>query len=155
MGAGMTSAERRGYQQICGRNGLMMVVACDQRGGMRQVLADTPEARAGIDEAALGVVKADIVRHLANKASCVLLDAVCAVPDVVDDGVLARDTALLIGLDASGWDTDSDGYRVSKLVPGDHRPAGARAWRDRREADGLSAAGPPGGERDEHLDHPG
>lgn len=118
MGAGMTSAERRGYQQICGRNGLMMVVACDQRGGMRQVLADTPEARAGIDEAALGVVKADIVRHLANKASCVLLDAVCAVPDVVDDGVLARDTALLIGLDASGWDTDANGYRISKLVPG-------------------------------------
>ena len=118
MNAGMTSAEQRGYQQICGSNGLMMVVACDQRGGMRKVLADTPDAQAAIDNDALGVVKADIVRHLANKASCVLLDAVCAVPDVVDDGVLARDTALLIGLDASGWDTDEIGYRVSKLVPG-------------------------------------
>lgn len=114
----MTTAELRGYQQICGANGLMMVVACDQRGGMRKVLADTPEAQAAIDEAALGVVKADIVRHLANKASCVLLDAVCAVPAVVDDGVLDRDTALLIGLDASGWDTDANGYRISKLVPG-------------------------------------
>jgi tagatose 1,6-diphosphate aldolase len=64
------------------------------------------------------VVKAGIVRHLANKASCVLLDAVCAVPGVVDDGVLSRDTGLLIGLDASGWDTDAQGYRISKLVPG-------------------------------------
>lgn len=118
MTSGMTTAERRGYQQICGKNGLMMVVACDQRGGMRKVLADTPEAQAAIDEAALGVVKAGIVQHLANKASCVLLDAVCAVPDVVDQGVLGRDTGLLIGLDASGWDTDAKGYRISKLVPG-------------------------------------
>lgn len=118
MTTNMTTSERRGYQQICGDNGLMMVIACDQRGGMRKVLADTPEAQAKIDEKALGVVKAGIVRHLANKASCVLLDAVCAVPDVVDDGVLARDTGLLIGLDASGWDTDENGYRISKLVPG-------------------------------------
>lgn len=118
MTSGMTTAERRGYQQICGENGLMMVVACDQRGGMRKVLADTPEAQAAIDEAALGVVKAGIVQHLANKASCVLLDAVCAVPDVVDQGVLGRDTGLLIGLDASGWDTDAKGYRISKPVPG-------------------------------------
>ena len=114
----MTTAERRGYQQICGSNGLMMAVAADQRGGMRKVLADTPEEQAAIDEADLGVVKAGIVRHLANKASCILLDAVCAVPAVVDDGVLARDTALLVGLDASGWDTDANGYRISKLVPG-------------------------------------
>lgn len=114
----MTTAERRGYQQICGDNGLMMVVACDQRGGMRKVLADTPEAQTAIDETALGVVKSGIVRHLANKASCVLLDAVCAVPHVVDQGTLSRDTGLLIGLDASGWDTDAMGFRISKLVPG-------------------------------------
>lgn len=114
----MTTSERRGYQQICGDNGLMMVVACDQRGGMRKVLADTVEAQAAIDENALGIVKAGIVTGLANKASCVLLDAVCAVPDVVDEGVLARDTGLLIGLDASGWDVDENGFRLSKLVPG-------------------------------------
>ncbi|MEO1454350.1 MAG: tagatose-bisphosphate aldolase [Pseudomonadota bacterium] len=115
----MTTAERRQYQQICLPNGLMMVVAADQRGGMRKVLADTKEAQVAIDEATLGVVKAGITRHLANsKASCILLDAVCAVPDVVDDGVLARDTGLLIGLDASGWDTDENGFRRSILVPG-------------------------------------
>ncbi|EAR51803.1 tagatose-1,6-bisphosphate aldolase [Oceanicola granulosus HTCC2516] len=118
MTTAMTTAERRGYQQICGDNGLMMVVAADQRGGMRKVLADTPEAQAAIDEPTLGVVKSAIVRHLANKASCILLDPVCAVPAVVDDGTLARDTGLLVGLDASGWDTDAQGYRISKLVPG-------------------------------------
>jgi tagatose-1,6-bisphosphate aldolase len=114
----MTTAEYRGYQQICGANGRMMVVACDQRGAMRQILASTPEERAKIDENKLGDVKSDIVAYLANSASCVLLDPVCAVPRVIDDGVLGRNTALLIGLDASGWDVDANGYRLSKLVPG-------------------------------------
>lgn len=114
----MTTAEYRGYQQICGVNGHMMVVACDQRGAMRQILASTPEERARIDENKLGDVKSDIVAYLANSASCVLLDPVCAVPRVIDEGVLGRDTALLIGLDASGWDVDAKGYRLSKLVPG-------------------------------------
>ena len=36
--ASMTTSELRGYQQICGPNGAMMVVACDQRGGMRTLL---------------------------------------------------------------------------------------------------------------------
>lgn len=118
MTRGMTTSELRGYQQICDRNGMMMVVACDQRGGMRKVLADTPEAQSAITDATLGKVKAQVVRHLANKASSVLLDPLCAVPGVIHDGDLARDTGLLIGLDASGWDTDANGYRISKLVPG-------------------------------------
>ena len=114
----MTTAERRGYQQICGRDGAMMVIAADQRGGMREVLAPTPAARAAISDASLGETKADLARFLASEAACILLDPLCAVPSVVDDGVLARDTALLIGLDASGFDTTPEGHRLSRLVPG-------------------------------------
>ena len=66
----------------------------------------------------LGDTKADITSYLASQASCVLVDPVCAVPQLVDDGVLDRDTALLIGLDASGWDVSPEGYRLSKLVDG-------------------------------------
>ena len=40
--AAMTTAERRGYQQICRDDGAMMVIACDQRGGMRTLLASDP-----------------------------------------------------------------------------------------------------------------
>lgn len=114
----MTTAEHRGYQQICGTDGAMMVIAADQRGGMRQIMAATPADQAAISEAMLGETKADLTRYLASQASCILLDPVCAVPNVVDDGVLARDTALLIGLDASGFDTTPEGYRLSRLVPG-------------------------------------
>jgi tagatose-1,6-bisphosphate aldolase len=114
----MSTAELRGYQQICGRNGAIMVIACDQRGGIRKLLADTPEEQKKITDATLGDTKSDVARYLAAEAPCVLLDPICAVPRVVEEGSLARDTALLIGLDASGYDEDAQGHWLSKLVPG-------------------------------------
>ncbi len=116
--ARMTTAERRGYHQICNESGAMMVIACDQRGGMRALLAATPEEQAKISNEVLGETKADITVHLASKAGCVLVDPVCAVPGLVDDDILPRDTALLIGIDASGWDTSPEGYRISRMVDG-------------------------------------
>jgi tagatose 1,6-diphosphate aldolase len=105
----MTTAEARGYQQICDPGGAMMVIAADQRGGMRKIMASSPNREAEITDAMLGETKADLTHYLASQASCILLDPVCAVPRVVDDAVLARDTALLIGLDASGFDTTPEG----------------------------------------------
>jgi tagatose 1,6-diphosphate aldolase len=115
---GLTTAEFRGYQQICGENGAIMVIACDQRGGIRDILAKTPAEKAAISDAMLGDTKADVVRYLASAAPCILLDPVCAVPRVVDDGVLPRDVALLIGLDASGYDTDAEGHYLSRFASG-------------------------------------
>lgn len=114
----MSTSELRGYQQICGSNGAMLVIACDQRGAMRSLLSADPEQQKRISEQQLGRIKADITQYLASQASCVLVDPVCAVPDLVDEGIIARDTALLIGLDASGWDTTEAGYRNSRLVEG-------------------------------------
>ncbi|MBE7203180.1 MAG: tagatose-bisphosphate aldolase [Parafilimonas terrae] len=116
--AQMTTAELRGYHQICGADGAMMVIACDQRGGMRALLATDPAEQAKIGNDVLGQTKADITQYLASQASCVLVDPVCAVPQLVDDGVIDRNTALLIGLDASGWDTSPEDYRLSRLVEG-------------------------------------
>ena len=116
--AHMTTAELRGYHQICGQDGAMMVIACDQRGGMRTLLAKDPDEQARIGNDTLGQTKADITRYLASQASCVLVDPICAVPHLVDEGVLGRDTALLIGLDASGWDVSPQGHRLSKMVEG-------------------------------------
>jgi tagatose-1,6-bisphosphate aldolase len=114
----MTTAERRGYTQICGDDGAMMVVACDQRGGMRTLLAKTEEEQAAISNALLGQTKMDITAYLARHAGCVLVDPICAVPGLVDEGVLHRSTGLLIGLDASGFDLTPEGYRLSKMVAG-------------------------------------
>ncbi|PLL14470.1 tagatose-bisphosphate aldolase [Tabrizicola sp. TH137] len=116
--ARMTTAERRGYQMICGDEGAMMVIACDQRGGMRTLLAATPEDQAKIGTDILGDTKIDIAAHLARHATAVLVDPLCALPQMIDDGHLHRSTALLIGLDDSGYDTTPEGWRISKLVPG-------------------------------------
>jgi tagatose-1,6-bisphosphate aldolase len=116
--AAMTTAERRGYQQICGDNGAMMVIACDQRGGMRTLLAASPDEQAKITNDVLGLTKMDIAAYLARHAGCVLVDPICAVPGLVDEGVLHRSTGLLIGLDASGFDTTPEGYRISNMVDG-------------------------------------
>lgn len=114
----LTTAELRGYQQICGKNGAIMVIACDQRGGIRKILAKTAEDQARITDTMLGDTKSDVTRYLAANAPCILLDPICAVPRVVDEAALPRDVALLIGLDASGYDTDSDGHFLSRLAPG-------------------------------------
>jgi len=114
----MTTAERRGYSQICGDEGAMMVIAADQRGGMRQVLADTKEARDAISNHTLGLTKADITRYLARHAGAVLVDPLCAVPMLVDDGLIDRCTGLIIGLDASGYDSTPEGWRISNMVEG-------------------------------------
>lgn len=114
----MTTAERRGYQMICGDEGAMMVIACDQRGGMRTLLAATPDEQARIGTDILGNTKMDIAAYLARHATAVLVDPVCALPAMVDEGKLHRSTALLVGLDDSGFDTTPEGWRLSKLVPG-------------------------------------
>ncbi len=111
-----TTAELRGFQQVCTADGAMVAIACDQRGGMRQLLAPDQASRDAISNADLGVVKSDIVQYLGAHASAVLLDPICAVPGVVRDGTLPRDVGLLIGLDASGFDTDASGYRLSRLA---------------------------------------
>jgi tagatose-1,6-bisphosphate aldolase len=121
-----TTAELRGFQQICNASGNMIAIAADQRGGMRSVLASGAAERAAITNADLGKVKSDIVRYLGVFASAVLLDPVCAVPDVVRQGTLPRDVALLIGLDASGYDTDASGHRLSRVAKG----VGARQVRE-------------------------
>lgn len=115
----LSTAELRAYRQLCDGSGRMLVIACDQRNAMRSVLAATPNDRAAISNAQLGEVKADLVRHLGNRAPSVLLDPECALPRIVDEDVLGRDVGLLVAMDASGWQTKPDSpMRYSAVIPG-------------------------------------
>lgn len=111
----LTPAQLRAYQQICDTSGRMLVVAMDQRASMRALIESTAGEATTAD---LVAAKLDLVRYLGNEAPAVLLDPELVVPQVVVDAVLARDCALMIGLDASGYDTDEDGLRVSRVVEG-------------------------------------
>ncbi|OLM28577.1 Tagatose 1,6-bisphosphate aldolase [Pseudonocardia sp. Ae717_Ps2] len=113
----LSTPERRGLSTISTPGGRMLIVAADQRNGMKAVMTDAPHGTENISREELADAKADLVRFLANQAPAILLDPEVALPGVVDDGVLARDTALVVGMDASGFRTD-EGLRYTQFVPG-------------------------------------
>ncbi len=113
----LTTLERRGMAAISTPGGKMLVVAADQRNGMKAVMNDAPDGPGSISAEQLYDAKADLVRYLGNAAPAILLDPEIAIPRVADEGVLSRDTALVVGLDASGFDT-VDGLRYTNFVPG-------------------------------------
>jgi tagatose 1,6-diphosphate aldolase len=94
----------------------MLIVAADQRNGMKAVM-NAPEGPGSITAQQLSDAKADLVRYLGNAAPAILLDPEVALPRIADEGVLSRDTALVVGLDASGFET-VEGLRYTKFVPG-------------------------------------
>ena len=113
----LNTLERRALQSISTPDGHMLIVAADQRNGMKAAIKDAPRGSDAITREELAEVKADLVRYLANYAPAILLDPEVALPAIVDDGVLDRDTALVVGLDASGFET-VDGLKYTRFVPG-------------------------------------
>ena len=110
-----TTAQLRAYQRICDPgSGRILVIAMDQRSSMLGLIQVSGTATA--DD--LVNAKLDLVAHLGNEAPAVLLDPTTVVPQVVTDGVLARDTALMVGMDATGYEPGADGLRVSRVVEG-------------------------------------
>ncbi|GLY98656.1 tagatose-bisphosphate aldolase [Actinoplanes sp. NBRC 103695] len=112
----MRTTERRGLAAISTPAGRMLIVAADQRNGMKAAMTDAPDGPGSISTAELAAAKADLVRHLGNHAPAILLDPEVALPAVVDDGVLSRGTGLVVGMDASGYET-VDGLRYTGFVP--------------------------------------
>ena len=113
----LTTLERRGMAAISTPAGRMLIVAADQRNGMRAVMADAPDGPGSVTPDQLADAKSDLVRYLGNHAPAILLDPEVALPRVVDDATLARGTALVVGMDASGFAT-VDELRYTRYVEG-------------------------------------
>ena len=115
----MSTAEIRALHKLCDERGKMLIVAIDQRNSMRAILGSDKETRAQISNDTLGLIKSDIVKYLGNQASAVLLDPVCALPEVIDEWIIARDVALVVGIDKSGWEKDkTTPLRRSRIIDG-------------------------------------
>jgi len=112
----LSTLERRGMAAICTPAGNMLIVAADQRNGMKAVM-HSPDGPGAISTGELADAKDDLVRYLGNHAPAILLDPEVALPQVIDDGTLTRDTALVVGMDASGFES-VDGLQYTRLVPG-------------------------------------
>jgi tagatose 1,6-diphosphate aldolase len=113
----LTTLERRGMSAISTPAGRMLIVAADQRNGMKAVMTDAPNGPGSVTSEQLAEAKSDLVRYLGNHAPAILLDPEVALPRVVDDATLSRDTALVVGMDASGFQT-VDGLRYTRYVDG-------------------------------------
>jgi len=113
----LTTLERRAMAAISTPSGRMLIVAADQRNGMKAVMTDAPDGAGSVTAEQLAAAKGDLVRFLGNQAPAILLDPEVALPQVVDDATLARDTALVVGMDASGFET-VDGLRYTRYVEG-------------------------------------
>lgn len=116
MSTTMSTVERRAFSRLTTPAGRMLVVAADQRNGMRAVM-NCPEGPEGVSVEELAEAKADLVAHLGNHAPAILLDPEVALPKVVDEGTLTPGTALVVGMDASGFE-EVDGLRYTRYVPG-------------------------------------
>src|SRR4051794_26236503 len=113
----LTTLERRGMSAISTAAGRMLIVAADQRNGMKAVMTDAPGGPGSVTADQLADAKSDLLKHLGNHAPAILLDPEVALPRVVDDGTLSRNTALVVGMDASGFET-VDGLRYTRYVEG-------------------------------------
>lgn len=113
----MTTIEQRAMARISTEAGNMLIVAADQRNSMKAVVADAPSGTDAISTSELGQIKGDLVKYLANEAPAVLLDPEVALPQIPDEGIIDKNTALVVGMDASGYET-VDGLRFTRFVEG-------------------------------------
>jgi tagatose 1,6-diphosphate aldolase len=113
----LTTLERRAMAKISTPAGGMLIVAADQRNGMKAVMKDAPGGADSITKDGLADAKSDLLTHLGNHAPAILLDPEVALPRVVDDGTLARDTGLVVAMDASGFATEN-GLKRTRYVEG-------------------------------------
>lgn len=137
----LTTAESRALQQLTTKDGRLAVVANDQRGSLVSM-----RERAGLPATAdeLRALKSDIAEALGPGASGLLLDPEFALPSLVDDRVVPRDTGILVAVERSGPRREN-GLRVAELVlaPDGVRRLGGTAAKllvyvrpDREDADG-------------------
>ena len=90
-----TTAESRALQQLTTDDGRLAIVASDQRQSLVKL-----RDRGGLSSSAeeLRRLKSDIVEALAPEATGVLLDPEYSLPALVDDGVVPRDTGILVAV---------------------------------------------------------
>src|SRR5690348_14860700 len=139
----LTTAESRALQQLTTEDGRLAVVANDQRGSL-VAMRERAGLPATVEE--LRVLKADIAEALAPGASGMLLDPEFALPSLVDDHVVPRDTGILVAVERSGGRSEN-GLRVAELLlaPAGVRRLGGTAAKllvyvrpDREDADGAN-----------------
>ncbi len=113
----LSTVERRALDRVSTDKGRLLIVAADQRNSMKATMVRRGADPKEVSNEALLDAKFDIVTYLGNKAPAILLDPEVSVPDVIDRSVLSPKTALVVGMDASGYE-ERNGLRYTRMVAG-------------------------------------
>jgi sulfofructosephosphate aldolase len=110
----LSTAERRAVQQIKTAGGRFAILAADHGRPLVDMLDALGVSSAPEEQRAF---KSDLVDTVGRDASAVLLDPDVSLPQLVDQGVVARDVGLLVRIEADGHEL-GDGLRRSTLIEG-------------------------------------
>ena len=111
----MNVGKIRGLQQISTTEGIFVICAMDHRGSLRAMIEKEQLEEA--DYQKLVAHKLELCAALAPYASAVLLDPNYGAAQCIASGVLPGHTGLLISIEASGYQSNSQG-RVTTLLNG-------------------------------------
>ncbi|AKG54131.1 Tagatose 16-diphosphate aldolase [Dehalogenimonas sp. WBC-2] len=118
MDAYLTPGKLRGLQQIADESGCFCMCAMDHRGSLEKTLCSGDDCYQPMVD-----FKIDLCTALASYASAVLLDPLYGAAQAVGQGVLPRNTGLLVSVEATGYDggktarltTVLEGWGVEKI----------------------------------------
>jgi len=111
----LTIGKARGLQQISTARGILVICAMDHRGSLRSALEKALSRK--IDYQEMVQFKSDICDVLAPYASAILLDPIYGAAQSIASGALPGSTGLLVSVEASGYQDNSEG-RVTTLLDG-------------------------------------
>ena len=110
----LTVGKIRGMKEITTSNGLMTILALDQRGSIVPALGLSPGDRAVYQR--LRDFKLMVLRHLVRPASAVLLDPQYVAAEAVAEGVLPGHKGLIVTLEQSGY-VGEPTARLNRVLP--------------------------------------
>ena len=121
LGRGLTPGKLRGLQRISNPNGTLTMVAFDQNSSMIDLAKKGLKAKGEDREPTFEEIveaKLDMVRHLAPKASGILIDAYYGAWPAIATGAVPADKGLIVRIETSGAPKNKAGGSLGAIEPG-------------------------------------
>lgn len=109
----LTIGKIRGLQQIANPDGILTMCAMDHRGSLRRMINEENPGEIGYKE--MVERKLELCSSLAKHASAVLLDPIFGAAQCISQGILPKNTGLLVSIEASGYSSGKE-HRLTELL---------------------------------------
>lgn len=113
----LTIGKIRGIQRLADSQGIFTMCAMDHRGSMKEMLNKKDPESVSYEQ--MVTMKQQLCEALAEHSSAVLLDPVYGAAQNIANGVLPRNTGLLVSLEESGYEGGAQ-QRLTSILNGWH-----------------------------------